>query len=282
LSPDHTHWVSASERFFLPHEVLRKVFRGKFVYALRAAFRDGQLRFEGDLTLLAQPNIFAAWLRPPYRQDWIVYLKPPFDGPQFVLQHLGRYIHRVAISNHRLASFANGKVTFRWRDSAHNNEQKLLTLSLDEFLRRFLLHVLPKGVVRIRHFGFWPTANVLPTCHFASSYSARHRHRARPHPPMTQVLFGYAPYVVGRCGSSKGLSLRKSNFVLRPPGTASPHDITTTITNRLALAADAAPLCPLVHKISFSLFQRSSSHSTFDLPSSLALSPCRTGCTCTS
>ncbi len=90
---------------------------------------------------------------------------------------------------------------------------------------------------------------------------------------MTQVLFGYAPYVVDRCGSSKGLPLRKSNFVLRRPGTPSPHDITTNITNLLALAADAVPLCPLVHKISFSLFKRSSSHSTFDLQSSLALSP---------
>jgi hypothetical protein len=167
LSPDHTHWVSAPERFFLPREVLRKVFRGKFVDALRQAFRDGQLRFEGDLTLLAQPKIFAAWLRPLYRQDWIVYLKPPFGGPQFVLQYLGRYTHRVAISNHRLVSFADGKVTFRWRDSAHNNEQKLLPLSLDEFLRRFLLHVLPKGFVRIRHFGFLANrkrATTLPLC----------------------------------------------------------------------------------------------------------------------
>ncbi len=153
LSLDHTHWVPASKRFFLPREVLRKVFRGKFVDALKQAFRNGQLCFHGDLILLAQPKTFAAWLRPLYRKDWIVYLKPPFGGPQFVLQYLGRYTHRVAISNHRLVSFADGKVTFRWRDSAHNNEQKLMTLSLDEFLRRFLLHLLPEGFVRIRNFG---------------------------------------------------------------------------------------------------------------------------------
>src|SRR5256714_5370664 len=167
LSLDHTHWVPASERFFLPCEVLRKVFRGKFVDALKQAFRNGQLRFHGDLTLLAQPKIFAAWLRPLYRTDWIVYLKPPFGGPQFVLQYLGRYTHRVAISNHRLVSFADGKVTFRWRDSAHNNEQKLMTLSLDEFLRRFLLHLLPEGFVRIRNFGFLANrkrATTLPLC----------------------------------------------------------------------------------------------------------------------
>jgi hypothetical protein len=167
LALDHTHWVRSSERYFLPKPVLREVFRGKFVAALKQAFRDGQLRFEGDLKLLAQRKIFAAWLRPLYRKDWIVYLKPPFGGPQFVLQYLGRYTHRVAISNHRLVSFADGQVTFRWRDSAHNNEQKLLPLPLDEFLRRFLLHVLPKGFVRIRHFGFLANrrrATTLPLC----------------------------------------------------------------------------------------------------------------------
>ena len=134
--------------------MLQKVFRGKFVDALKQAFQNGQLIFQGDLKLLAQPNIFAAWLRPLYRQDWVVYLKRPFGGPDYVLQYLGRYTHRVAISNHRLVSFADERVTFRWRDSAHSNEQKLMTLSLDEFLRRFLLHLLPEGFVRIRNFGF--------------------------------------------------------------------------------------------------------------------------------
>ena len=154
LSLDHTHWVKSRDRFFLPIHVLRRVFRGKFVAALRQAFQEGQLNFHGNLTCLAQPKTFAAWLRPLFRKDWVVYSKPPFGGPEYVLQYLGRYTHRVAISNHRLVSSAEGKVTFRWRDSAHNNEQKLLTLSLDEFLRRFLLHVLPKGFVRIRNFGF--------------------------------------------------------------------------------------------------------------------------------
>ena len=154
LSLDRTHWVKSRDRFFLSIHVLRRVFRGKFVAGLRQAFQEGQLNFHGDLTLLAQPKIFASWLRPLFRKDWVVYSKPPFGGPEYVLQYLGRYTHRVAISNHRLVSFAEGKVTFRWRDSAHNNEQKLMTLSLDEFLRRFLLHVLPKGFVRIRNFGF--------------------------------------------------------------------------------------------------------------------------------
>jgi len=154
LSLDHTRWVKSPCRFFLPVKVLSRVFRGKFVAALKRAFREGQLRFHGNLALLAQPKIFAASLRQLFRKDWVVYAKPPFGGPDYVLQYLGRYTHRVAISNHRLVSFADGKVTFRWRDSAHHNEQKLLTLSLDEFLRRFLLHLLPKGFMRIRNFGF--------------------------------------------------------------------------------------------------------------------------------
>jgi rubredoxin len=167
LSLDHTRWVRSRDNYFLPKEVLREIFRGKFVDALQQAFQNGQLRFEGDLKLLAQPKIFAAWLRPLFRQDWVVYLKPPFGGPEYVLHYLGRYTHRVAISNHRLVSLTDGQVTFRWRDSAHHNEQKLLSLSLDEFLCRFLLHILPKGFVRIRNFGFLANrkrATLLPLC----------------------------------------------------------------------------------------------------------------------
>jgi hypothetical protein len=167
LSLDHTHWVPSRDRFFLSIHVLRRIFRGKFVAGLRQAFQEGQLNFQGDFTCLAQPKIFAAWLRPLYRKDWIVYLKPPFGGPEYVLQYLGRYTHRVAISNHRLVSLADGNVTFRWRDSAHHNEQKLMSVSLDEFLRRFLLHLLPKGFVRIRNFGFLANrrrATNLPLC----------------------------------------------------------------------------------------------------------------------
>jgi hypothetical protein len=167
LALDHTRWIRSHPRFFLPIPVLRRVFRGKFVDGLKAAFQLGQLHLSGDLALLAQPKFLAAWLRPLFRKNWVVYSKPPFGGPEYVLQYLGRYTHRVAISNHRLISLANGQVTFRWRDSAHHNEQKLMTLSLDEFLRRFLLHLLPKGFVRIRHFGFLANrrrSTLLPLC----------------------------------------------------------------------------------------------------------------------
>jgi hypothetical protein len=167
LSLDHTHWVKPRYRFFLPIRVLGRVFRGKFVAGLQRAFQEGQFRFHGNLARLAQPKTFAAWLRPLFRHDWVVYAKPPFGGPNYVLQYLGRYTHRVAISNHRLISLVDGQVTFRWRDSAHKNEQRLRTLSLDEFLRRFLWHLLPKGFVRIRNFGFLANrgrATLLPLC----------------------------------------------------------------------------------------------------------------------
>jgi rubredoxin len=167
--------------------VLDRVFRGKFVAALRQAFGEGLLSFHGDLTLLAQPKTFAAWLRPLFRKDWVVYAKRPFGGPEYVLQYLGRYTHRVAISNHRLVSFADGQVTFRWRDSAHHNAQKLMTLSLDEFLRRFLLHLLPKGFVRIRNFGFLANrrrATLLPLCFYL--LGSAQEPQAEPDAPSTK------------------------------------------------------------------------------------------------
>ena len=167
LSLDHTRWVRSRDKYFLPKQVLRELFRGKFVAALKEAFQNGQLNFHGNLKLLAEPKTFAAWLRPLHRHDWVVYLKPPFGGPEYVLQYLGRYTHRVAISNHRLVSFADGQVTFRWRDSADHNKQKLRPLPVNEFLSRFLLHILPQGFVRIRHFGFLANRRrktLLPLC----------------------------------------------------------------------------------------------------------------------
>src|SRR6266699_3421954 len=167
LSRDHARWIRSHPRFFLPIAVLRRVFRGKFVAGLKSAFEHRQLPLAGELAPLTHPKFFAAWLRPLFRKDWIVYSKPPFGGPDYVLQYLGRYTHRVAISNHRLVSWAAGQVTFRWRDSADHNQKKLMTLALDEFLRRFLLHLLPKGFVRIRHFGFLANrrrSTLLPLC----------------------------------------------------------------------------------------------------------------------
>jgi hypothetical protein len=155
LSPDHTHWVRPRcNNFFVPEAVLSEVFRGKFFEALKQTFAAGKLRFYGQLQGQAQPKVFRSFLRQLFRHRWVVYCKPPFGGPDQVLRYLGAYTHRVAISNHRLVSFVDDQVTFRWRDSAHKNKKRLMTLPVDEFLRRFLLHVLPRGFVRIRHYGF--------------------------------------------------------------------------------------------------------------------------------
>ena len=167
LSFNHTQWIRSRYRFFLPIDVLSPVFRGKFVAVLKRAFSSHQLAFHGKLKPLAAPKAFAAFLRPLFRHPWVVYCKPPFGGPEHVLKYLGSYTHRIAISNHRLISFADGQVTFRWRDSAHGNKKRTLTLSVTEFLRRFLLHVLPHRYVRIRHQGFLANrrrASVLPLC----------------------------------------------------------------------------------------------------------------------
>jgi len=167
LAPDHTHWIAASSHFFLPVKVLSRVFRGKFVDGLRQLYREGKLHFSGKLAYLRTAQAFAAWLRPLFRFDWVVYCKPPFGGAEHALHYLGAYTHRIAISNHRLVALDDGMVTFRWRDSAHKNKKRLARLKVDKFLRRFLLHVLPQGFVRIRYFGFFAhrrRATLLPRC----------------------------------------------------------------------------------------------------------------------
>jgi predicted Zn-ribbon and HTH transcriptional regulator len=167
LSFDHQRWVSANPRFFLPKWVLRKVFRGKVKDALKQAFAEGKIGFYGKLQHLSDPKVFRSFVRELYRDQWVVHCKPPFGGPEYVLRYLGRYTHRMAISNHRLVSFENGDVTFRWRDRAHGNVERPMTLSAEKFLTRFLLHLLPKGFVRIRSFGYLANRNrrtLLPLC----------------------------------------------------------------------------------------------------------------------
>jgi hypothetical protein len=154
LSSDHGRWVHPRYPFFLPVKVLSRVFRGKFCAGLKRLYRRKQLRCAGPASALANPKQFGQLLRRLHRQDWVVYAKPAFGGPMQVLRYLGRYTHRVAISNHRLLAYDGERVTFRWKDYAHDGKQRKMTLTGTEFLRRFFLHVLPKGFVRIRHFGF--------------------------------------------------------------------------------------------------------------------------------
>ncbi|HEY6487563.1 MAG TPA: transposase [Terracidiphilus sp.] len=177
LAPDHASWISSSRRFFLPRNVLKRVFRGKFTDGLKAAFLNGTLQFHGSLKHLAEPRAFRALLRTLFRHDWVVYAKRPFGGPEHVLRYLGAYTHRVAISNSRLVALEDSNVTFRWRDSAHGNKKKLMSLPADKFLRRFLLHLLPRAFVRIRNFGFLANrrrARLLPICFELLRGSAAH------------------------------------------------------------------------------------------------------------
>jgi len=154
LSPDHRRWIRCGSKFFLPVKVLGPVFRGKFLAGLERAFAKHKLTLAGQLAPLQSPAAFAALLRTAAQQNWVVYAKRPFAGPAQVLTYLSRYTHRIAIANSRLLAIHEGKVTFRWRDYAHGYQTRIMTLDADEFLRRFLLHVLPESFVRIRYFGF--------------------------------------------------------------------------------------------------------------------------------
>lgn len=152
LSPDG-QWIGCRPGFFLPVRVLSRLFRRLFLAQLRCAFDAGELRLFNGLAALQDAGAFARYLAPAAAAEWVVYAKPPFGGPEQVLAYLGRYTHRVAIANSRLIEFNNSEVAFQWKDYRHESKQKVMRLPVGEFVRRFLLHVLPSGFQRIRHFG---------------------------------------------------------------------------------------------------------------------------------
>jgi len=196
LSPDHQRWIASRTNFFLPVKVLSRVFRGKFIDGLRRAASNHRLAFHGECLPLANPQAFAAFLRTLFHEDWVVYAKPPFGGPEHLLQYLARYTHRVAISNHRIVDVTNSHVTFQWKDYAHHSRQRTMTLTGEEFLRRFLQHVLPKGFPRIRYVGWLANRrrkNLLPLC----------RVLLTPRPPATPVAPAAEP-AVWLCPSCHG------------------------------------------------------------------------------
>jgi Putative transposase/Transposase zinc-binding domain len=153
LSPDGRRWIAARRGYLLPVKVLGRLFRGKFLAGVKEAYQAGQLTLGGSVAALADPQVFRRWLDALYRQDWVVYAKRPFGGAQQVFRYLGRYSHRVAIANSRLLTLTDGQVSFHWKDYADDHRTKVMRLTADEFIRRFLLHVLPKRFVRIRHYG---------------------------------------------------------------------------------------------------------------------------------
>jgi hypothetical protein len=160
LTTDGQQWRATRRDYFLPVRVLGRLFRGKFLAGLKALYDAGQLRLEGSGATLAETTAFRRWLTPLYKQNWVVYAKAPFGGAEQVFRYLGRYSHRVAIANSRLVSLSNGQVTFQWKDYAAEHQTKLMCLDAEEFIRRFLLHVLPARFVRIRHYGLLAGRNV--------------------------------------------------------------------------------------------------------------------------
>jgi len=197
LSADHRRWIPTSHpMFLLPIPVLRTVFRNKFLDGLRQLYRKGLLECRGPAAAFAD----AAWLEELITKlgskKWFVYAKPPFGGPEHVLRYLGRYTHRMAISNHRLTAFDGERVSFRWRDYAHGSRQRIMALDAEEFLRRFFLHVLPRGFVRIRHYGLLSNRfrnRLLPLAH---KLLAEQGHDQLPPPPVSDCEIWHCP----RCG----------------------------------------------------------------------------------
>jgi hypothetical protein len=161
IAPDGRRWIACRSKFFLPVSVLSRMFRGLFLHHLEKAFAAGELHFFSEHRYLHEPTAFRRYLAPTRSTEWVVYSKRPFAGPAQVLDYVGRYTHRVAISNNRLISIDGERVRFRWKDYRNGNRQKTMSLQAGEFIRRFLIHVLPDGFHRIRYFGF------LGNCHRA-------------------------------------------------------------------------------------------------------------------
>jgi len=184
LSPDRTRWIHTERRFLLPLHVLRKVFRGKFLDGLRRLHKKGRLCCDGPAAQYRDRKKFLRLTGPLYRRRWVVYAKKAMGGPDQVLRYLGRYTHRIAISNHRLLDFHQEHVTFRWKDYARGGKQRTMKLTPTEFLRRFFLHVLPKGFVRIRHFG--PARQPIPTPQPRPGQKPAHFHRNYRSPTFEQ------------------------------------------------------------------------------------------------
>lgn len=199
LSTDHTRWIHTSHPLFLlPVPVLRTVFRDKFLDGLRRLYRKHKLDCRGPAADFGHPAWFQDLTAKLGNKKWFVYAKPPFGGPAHVLRYLGRYTHRMAISNHRLLAFDGQRVSFRWRDYAHGNKQRVMTLDATEFLRRFFLHVLPRGFVRIRHYGLLSNRfrkRLLPLTH--QLLAAQGRQQLTPPPPPDPDLW-HCP----RCGKA--------------------------------------------------------------------------------
>jgi hypothetical protein len=203
LSLDGRRWVTGREHYLLPVHVLAKLFRGKFLAALEDAYQHGQLDLSGTCAELTSPVGWAAWRDQLYRTRWVVYAKPPFGGPEVVFRYLGRYTHRVAISNQRLVALTGDRVSFMVKDYADHGRRKTMTLSVEQFLRRFLLHVLPGGFVRIRHYGLVAGRNVTTKLALVRRLLAKRKSRCQRAEPARPANLLADPRVCPACGQSR-------------------------------------------------------------------------------
>jgi hypothetical protein len=217
LSPDQARWVACRPGFLLPVRILSRRFREIFVAQLRAAFVTGELRFSGALAALAEPATFAERLAALLAVEWVVYAKPPFAGPEPVLAYLSRYTHRVAIANSRLTRLSGGEVEFTWKDYRDSGKTKVMALSADEFIRRFLLHTVPDGFHRIRHIGFMANGHrteKLALCRTLLAAPTPKPAEAESYRDRTQRLTGHALDICPDCG---GAMQQRGPLPRRPP-----------------------------------------------------------------
>ena len=204
LDPNGESWIPSRKNFFLPVRVLSRLFRSLFLKQLRNAFHRGRLHFFGKLRRLTNTDQFVDLIHAARSVEWVVYSKPPFGGAHKVLDYLGRYTHRIAISNHRLVSMRDGTVSFRWRDYKHGKQERIMTLKAEEFIRRFLLHVLPHRYMRMRSFGILANChrrNMLSLCRAALGLPEIQHERELPHwTEIFERLTGKDPLRCPKCG----------------------------------------------------------------------------------
>ncbi len=207
LSLDGKAWIPCKGEFFLPIKVLSRLYRGKFLAHLQEAYEKGKLVFPGKIAHLEEKSAFKGLLRELYKQEWVVYCKPPLRSAESVMEYLGRYTHRVAISNDRLVKMEGGRVIFRYRDRGDNDRVRLMTLDADEFIRRFLLHILPDSFVKIRHYGILSNRNrkrkLLLCRRLLGVHQQQERIEKEPWQDLLTRLIGIDPRICPYCGKGK-------------------------------------------------------------------------------
>ena len=206
LSFDTKRWISSREKFFIPVKVLSRLFRGKVLFYLKEAHIKDKLEFHGSVKYLSEEREFNMFMDSLYKKEWVVYSKPPFKNAEHVLEYLGRYTHRVAISNNRITDIKDGKVTFRYKDYKDGNKNKLMTIKAHEFIRRFLLHILPDKFVKIRHYGILSNRNrrtKLKRCKEILGISTKETKKKKSWQELLLELTGKDPRKCSCCGVGK-------------------------------------------------------------------------------